>query len=222
MLSAGAFATIPGCASQREIHQAMPMPEEMPESKSIFQYMGDITVNSATANLETKIEPGDVVETGPDSQMIFVVNKDAFLLRADSQIRIPSNMKGGSYALEKGKSLGVFASRQMGIRTPSAVISIRGTGVYVETEPEVSYVCTCYGLTEMGPTDDPSIRETVEAEHHDAPKYILADPNARNRITPAPFKNHDDQELLLIETLVGRSTPFVVPKGIKRTRGRYI
>jgi hypothetical protein len=33
-------------------------------------------------------------------------------------------------------------------------------------------------------------------------------PGAARRIVPAPFKNHDDVELMLIETLVGRVPPF--------------
>lgn len=221
LLSTGAFATMPGCASGPVIHQAMATPGEMPKGKSIFQYAGSIKVNGEPATLATLILPGDVVETEDDSEIIFVVDQDAFLLRSDSQIVIPTNTVGGSYGLNRGKALSVFASKQTEIRTPTAVISIRGTGVYVESEPELSYVCTCYGVADLSPSDDPSITLTVEAEHHDDPRYILADPHAVNRITPAPFKNHDDQELLLIETLVGRTTPYVVPQGIRRTRGNY-
>ena len=39
--------------------------------------------------------------------------------------------------------------------------------------------------------------------------YIVADGGAGNNIRNAPFINHTDQELSLIETLVGRKTPFV-------------
>ncbi|MBD3649286.1 MAG: hypothetical protein HUJ31_17965, partial [Pseudomonadales bacterium] len=57
--------------------------------------------------------------------------------------------------------------------------------------------------------------------HHDAPRYILADPSAAQRIQPSRFKDHYDDELLLIETLVGRTTPFVVPGGIRRSGRTY-
>ena len=221
LLSASALAAVPGCASISRIYQAMPMPKQMPDDKSIFQYRGHISVNGVAADLTTMIMPGDVVETADKSEMIFVVGKDSFLMREQSRIRMPTTSVGGTYGLERGKTLGVFASRQTEIRTPSAVIAIKGTGIYLESEPELTYVCTCYGLTDISVVDDPNISETVKSEHHDAPKYVLADPNAAKRIVPAPFKNHDDQELLLIETLVGRSTPYVVPQGIRRTRGTY-
>lgn len=50
--------------------------------------------------------------------------------------------------------------------------------------------------------------ETIRSLHHDAPRYILADGNAGKLITPAPMKNHDDEELMLVEALVGRTPPF--------------
>ncbi|MDP7575475.1 MAG: hypothetical protein QGH99_00805 [Pseudomonadales bacterium] len=78
-----------------------------------------------------------------------------------------------------------------------------------------------YGTTDLAAADNPNIKETVISEHHDAPQYILADQSLSNRIQPAPFKNHDDQELLLIETLVGRAPLYVVPRPVPRSRQRH-
>ncbi len=50
------------------------------------------------------------------------------------------------------------------------------------------------------------------AQHHDRPLYITATKNSGNNIRKAGFVNHTDQELALIETLVGRKPPFVFPK----------
>jgi len=51
----------------------------------------------------------------------------------------------------------------------------------------------------------------VASKHHDEPVYILAAPKDGKTIRNAPFINHTDQELMLIEALVGRSPPFVFP-----------
>ena len=48
---------------------------------------------------------------------------------------------------------------------------------------------------------------------YDKPLYILTGAPAGENIRAAPFINHTDQELMLIETLVGRRTPFVFPGG---------
>ena len=72
----------------------------------------------------------------------------------------------------------------------------------------MTYVCTCYGTTDIATADDPKISEGVVSEHHDAPRYVLAKPDKGRRIVPAPFRNHSDLELMLIESLVGRTPPF--------------
>ena len=199
------------------------MPAAIPPGRSIHQVSGDVRVNGVAATLATPINPGDVVETFEKSFVIFVVEKDAFIPRSNSKMTLPSRQPAApsaittAYVLDRGKALSVLASRRTNIATPTAQIGVRGTGVYIESEPDRSYVCICYGVSDLSTPDDPGLSETIVSEHHTAPRYILADKSASQRIVPAPFKNHDDQELLLIETLVGRSTPYVVPKGVSRT-----
>ena len=64
-----------------------------------------------------------------------------------------------------------------------------------------------YGVTEIAASDDPNSRETVDAGHH-TPRYILGAGASGERIREAPFKNHTDAELTLIESLVGRVPEF--------------
>lgn len=221
MLATGAFALTPGCTTT-----GGPTPTKLPPGRSIHQLAGDVRVNGIAATIATPINPGDVVETFDKSFVIFVVEEDAFILRSNSKMTLPSRTVAPgavstAFALERGKALSVMASRRTDISTPNAVIGVRGTGVYVETDPEQSYVCVCYGVSDLSTADNPGINETIVSEHHTAPRYILADKSAANRIVPAPFVNHDDQELLLIETLVGRTPPYVVPKGVTRSRTTY-
>ncbi|MBC7944587.1 MAG: hypothetical protein H7X91_04850 [Burkholderiales bacterium] len=62
----------------------------------------------------------------------------------------------------------------------------------------------------MTANDDPGSKEIVATKHHDKPLYILGgSQNRGNNIRRAPFINHTDEELSLIETLVGRTVPFV-------------
>jgi len=225
LLSTGALSTLSGCASGTT-SSASVMPTKMPAGRSIHQLMGDVRVNGVTASLATLINPGDVVETFDRSFVIFVVQQDAFILRSNSKMTLPGRattpgVVSTAFALERVKALSVLASRRTDISTPSAVIGVRGTGVYLEVEPDLSYVCVCYGISDLSTADDPGISGTIVSDHHSAPRYILADTTASQRIVPAPFKNHDDQELMLIETLVGRATPYMVPKGIPRRRRGY-
>jgi hypothetical protein len=138
-----------------------------------------------------------------------VVGADAFILREESRVEI-SGASGviGIARLATGALLSVFGrGTPKRVITPTSTIGIRGTGLYVEARPDRSYVCNCYGEIEIAAADDPGVAERIVSNHHDAPRYVLK-AGAAKRIQPAPFINHTDLELTLVESLVGRTPPF--------------
>ena len=193
-------------------------PQKMPPDRSIFRIVGTATVNGVPATLETFIRPGDTVQTGPASEIIFVVGGHSMMMRADSTItiegdpKLPTGMVVTALRMLTGKLLTVSRNTSTRVTTTTATIGIRGTGYYTEADPDQTYFCTCYGVTEIEAIDDPTSRETVAAKQHDRPVYIVRDAPEGQRIRNAPFINHTDQELTVIETLVGRMPPFVFPK----------
>jgi hypothetical protein len=205
------------------------LPGPLADGRSIYDMKGKVTINGVSATKDTIISANDTIETGRRSYIIFVVGKDAFILRSNSTLKLSSedetediksqlqNNIVNSLRLVTGKLLSVFGKTRHKISTPTATIGIRGTGVYVESDPEESYVCTCYGTTIISAINDQSSIETITSQQHDAPRYITASGSAGQLIRPAPFKNHDDSELLLIEELVGRQVPFPVPAGRRRS-----
>lgn len=189
------------------------IPRVLEPGKSIYKINGTVKVDKTLATIDTKITAGSVIETGRNSHVIFAVGKDAFVLRSNSTLQL----SGTDYLLSglrlvTGKLLSVFGKRekkkQLKVSTVVATIGIRGTGVYLESEPDKTYVCTCYGIADLASTSDSASKETVVTKHHDAPRYILAKADTGKSIQPAPVINHTDDELELIETLVGRSVPF--------------
>ena len=231
LLAAGAFALALPLAAQRRVLAEVPGP--MPPGRSIYKLKGSVRVNGQPASLASVITPSDLIETGADGFVIFVVGKDAFILRANSSLQLSANAGAGGedgtvkqttislMRLTTGKVLSVFGKGEHAIATPTASIGIRGTGIYVESEPDETYVCTCYGTADIAAAGDPASRETVVSTHHSAPRYVAASGSGGQLIQPAPFKDHSDEELLLIETLVGRTTPFVVPGRTRTRRRRY-
>lgn len=189
-------------------------PAEMPKGKSIYDMKGEVWVNQSKASYDTLINPGDLIKTGNKGNIIFVVGKDAFILRDNSQLQLSGEgFLVNSMRLLTGKLLSVFGRRRATeqkhiLHTTTATIGIRGTGVYAESEEDQSYLCTCYGLTDIQAENDEKSQMTIAATHHDAPKYILAEGEEGKKIVQAPFKNHTDLELMLIEELVGRKPPF--------------
>jgi len=205
-------------------------PGKLAEGRSIFEMKGEVLVNGLPATEKTIITPADKISTGANSYLIAAVGANSFILRDRSVLDL-----GGANPLKQvmrlvsGKLLGVFGKlggrQSLSINTPIATIGVRGTGVYAESDPDKTYLCTCYGATELvaAPDYDPAVpakgkargpepeKVAVTALHHDAPKYILAAPENGKRITPAPFINHTDLELMTLEALVGREVPFGLP-----------
>ena len=188
-------------------------PEKLPSNKSFFSLEGDVRVNGLSAILETRVNTGDVVRTYQNSEAVFVVGSDSFILRSNTEMQIEgSNFLVSALRLLSGSVLSVFGKRRSNqpliMSSITATIGIRGTGVYMETEPDLTYFCTCYGLVAMSSRSSPDKFEIIKAEHHDSPKYISKDSSRGKFIQDAPFKNHTDAELKLLEAIVGREVPF--------------
>lgn len=165
---------------------------------------GEVRINGHSAGRGMAVRPGDRIETGLRSEVVFAVDRDAMLVREGSVVELAKS----GLRLSAGAVLSVFApGRRRELRTPTSTIGIRGTAVYLEIEGSRTYACTCYGEALLEPLDDPAARETVRTAHHEQPRYLSAR-GAPRMLTPAPMRNHADIELELLEALVGREPPF--------------
>jgi hypothetical protein len=191
-------------------------PAKLPPGKSVYRISGEVQINGQRGTLDSKIGGGSTIKTGLDSELVYVVGESAYIARPNTEvvIEVPQDSAFVSgLKLLTGKLLSVFPSRHpVQLTTKVASIGIRGTGVYLESDPEQTYFCTCYGVADIAATNDPESKTTVAATHHDRPVYVLGNEAKGRNIRNAPFINHTDQELMLIETLVGREPPFVFPK----------
>ena len=168
---------------------------------------GRATINGREAKAGAPVNLGDRIATGPKSQAVVVLKGDALLLRADTIVEI----KGREGLLTEmliasGKVLSVFGKKPVAIKAATASIGIRGTGAYFEVEPESVYFCLCYGEAVIeGPAMAP---KTVITTHHEQP-LILTTTTPAMAAQPGPFRNHADDELVMLEALVGREPPFM-------------
>lgn len=189
------------------------VPEELPPGQSIYRLQGSVWVDDQLATIDTIVRVSSTIRTGDDGEIIFVIGNDAHILRASSELTLSANSAFETgLKLLSGKILSVFGSRvkdeTVTINTSTATIGIRGTGVYLESHPDYSYFCTCYGTTTLA-TIAGDEQETFTSSHHDQPKYVYRQAQKnQSKIIDAPLINHTDQELALIETLVGRTPPF--------------
>ena len=215
---AASLATVVGPAGSSFGQLFGARPRRLPPDQSIYRLIGSVTVNEMPATMATQIRPGDTIETGERSELIFVAGGHSMIVREQTRLVTETDRSAAAalvltgLRLLTGKVLSVSRNQPTRVSTVTATIGIRGTGWYAEADPDMTYFCTCYGATEIEAIDDPASRESVTSKHHDRPLYILREGSSGERIRNAPMMNHTDQELMLVESLVGRTPPFVFPR----------
>ncbi len=177
--------------------------------EGVYRVRGEAWLNGVPLQPGMRVRPGDAIRTGAASELVYVIGRDAMLVRAAAELELAGErdaLAASGLRILTGAVLSVFAPGvRRRIQTHTATIGIRGTGIYVEAYDARTYVCTCYGVVDIAPLDDPARAETVRTQHHEAPRFVLA----RGALVHAPVINHSDAELTLLESLVGRKPPFV-------------
>jgi hypothetical protein len=174
---------------------------------------GEVMVNGRLASKANEIRALDVIRTGPGGRVVLTMGKDAFLIRAGSEVEILGKPKAillTGLRMLTGALLGVFGKggpRQL--LTATATAGIRGTGIYIEASPARTYFCTCYGTVEIEDQHRTEKRLVVSGYH--SPNIIYAEMTDGRMMQKAEFINHTDDELVMLEKLVGRKPPFVRP-----------
>lgn len=192
------------------VRNAMAMGSRL-HTQGFHKIEGFVLHNNKPAQAGVTILPGDKITTGENSLAVFVVAQDAYLLRSNSQFEISAEKDTiPTLSLLAGKMLSVFGKGDKKVLLPTATMGIRGTAIYAEIESTRCYLCTCYGTVNIQSRSNPRIQETVVTKRHDAPRYIYAKGN--ELIVKAPIINHTEDELFMLEALVGRFPAFYDPE----------
>ena len=184
------------------------LPGRAASNSTIHKLEGQVYVNNQLANMDTRLRAGDQIVVAYGGVLAMSIGGDAFLLREGSVLEIArgNNLLVSGLRLLTGAMLAVFDKRSapVHIATSTAVIGIRGTGVYVSAEPHKLYTCTCYGKTDLRIGGHV---EEISATHHNA--HEVSD-NGKGAMTMQSMEvlGHTDDELRMLEGYVGRKPLF--------------
>ena len=203
----------PGLLSTVRNARAM---SKAPIIPGVQEFKGDFRINDIVARIGQVVNPGDIATTGPDGSAVIIIGKHAFMLREDSEIEFypeyfsedEDGTISGTLKVVSGAMLAVFGkTNNTRITTTFASLGIRGTGCYVDSNPERTYACVCYGRADVFSAQSGTLLETVTTTHHDSPRFIYP-AGAPTLIEEAPVIDHTDAELRLLESIVYRKPPF--------------
>jgi hypothetical protein len=166
---------------------------------------GNVMIDGKPVARGQKLQPGQTITTGAASDTVFVVGAHAFYQRENSSFTFETSAAANTLRYLSGKILSVFGKGRTNLVTKTATIGIRGTGCYIEAEPERTYFCLCYGTAMVTPMKNAGAKKLIRTKHHEHPVYV----GASDLMKSAPVINHTDDELIMLESMVGRVPPFV-------------
>lgn len=194
------------------------------QRSNIVELQGDATVNGERVRPTTFLQTGDQIETGPGSNLVFVIGNAAFQVRQNSRMVVERGATLNAVSVMRmltGAVVSVWGkgfNRQ--IVTPTLTAGIRGTGVYTEVFPQQSYrsyFCNCYGVVDV----DSGGEKVVSRSQYHQSFWGEAQPKDGKLLTPAKAINHTDEELEFLARLVGQRTAWQIAgrKGVKDGSG---
>ena len=188
----------------------MPIPA-LAASSVIHSLQGIVTANKKPLTRDSVIKNGDEIIVSKDGKLVFSIGEDAFLVRGGSTLQVyaeENNVLVSALRLVNGAVLGVFGKRKTTTRiyTATATIGIRGTAVYAAVTQQQLYTCTCYGHTDLIVGLESA---DVIATHHNA--HVVTNGHKGNvQMKAFEVIDHNDDELRMLEALVGRKPVFDV------------
>jgi len=191
----------------------LPLPAFGQFAATIHELSGEVLLNGRPLARNSAIQAGQTVSTGRNGSVWFTLGGDAYFLRPGSELRLRAGLTDnviGALRLVTGALGATFRSgAPRSVIAQTVTIGIRGTGVYVDTNDQETYACTCFGTTDMLSSTGGTMMENVRVmtENHQA-RRIHRDPQMGMRIVQAPFERHSSEEIARLERLAGRPNPF--------------
>jgi hypothetical protein len=170
---------------------------------------GKVQVNKKDVSAGANLMPGDTVSTAENSSAVLLFGGDSYLLKQSTTFVLPNeNLQDNSSSLVGGAVLASFLPgkpKRMQINQKSNLV-VRGTGVYIGIEPEVTEFCLCYGEVDLY-SEKSNVRINTDSKFH-KDFVILNDGEIRPAFWYERRLTHTSRQNIELEKIAGRSSPF--------------
>lgn len=180
------------------------------QRSNVVQLTGDALLNGKRLVPNQTIQTGDQLQTGPGSNLVFVMGNSSFLVRQNALITVERGTTLNTVSLLRIATGAVASVWSKGssksIVTPTLTVGIRGTGLYTEVMPSSdnrTYFCNCYGTVELNAGGSQKLSEAKYHQSFWAEKKLT--PN-KTRLIPTGLLNHTDEEMEFLARLINQQT----------------
>ncbi|MCF6208950.1 MAG: FecR family protein, partial [Ghiorsea sp.] len=111
---------------------------------AIYLLKGPVLINGHLASKDTPIHFGDEVLTGDKARIIMKLDGSVYRMGGRSRLALPEQTENFTLNVFFGSVLAVFKrNTPKTIHTKTAVLGVRGTGVFLNVDHDQTYLCTC-------------------------------------------------------------------------------
>ena len=170
----------------------------------IYHFKGPVLINGKLASANTPIHFGDEVLTGDKAYITLKLDGSVYRMGSRSRLALPETKENFTLNLFFGSVLAVFRrDTTKTIRTRTAVLGVRGTGLFLNEDNEQTYLCTCYGDIVFSDKRDATNTAHIHAEYH----QVIAFNHHTKTFTKPAMVGHVTQDLFDLEALAERIPP---------------
>jgi hypothetical protein len=170
----------------------------------IFDIQSPVLVNGKIATTDTPIHFGDDIITGSRGRISIRLAGNVYRVGTSSHLKLPETTKNFTLNFFFGSILAVFRhDTRKTVRTRTAVLGVRGTGLFLNIDKQQTYLCTCYGDVEFQDQENKNNIRHIHSEYHN----IIALNHESRTFTSESMKGHQTSDLFELESEVERAPP---------------
>ncbi len=178
---------------------------------------GDVRLDGTTAELNQQVASHSTVETRSASLADLIFNERNIVhIGENTLFNVNPDDVTGSTAVSRGtllivakKLLQIDDSAGLTVKTPTAVLGVRGTSFFVHVENENStYICICNGTIHTEDTEGEHAME-LTSPHHRAVRYVRK--NGSVSVEDAAMLYHSDTDVENVAAKIGVTIDWTKP-----------
>jgi len=133
----------------------------------VHELKGSVLINDQPAEMNQTLAANDKIQTLHDGFIKVIFEDSAYSIKKNSVFVLPENTDESLGHLVKGSLIGAFKKGgERKLKISHGILSVRGTGVAVESGHDHSAVCLCYGKIDLDTDQEQISLSTENTKYH--------------------------------------------------------